>query len=88
MKPIDLAGVKVKPRKTHYLVELFKVTADSDLGEEHTRYPIYRQETWATSPKQAENNVRHNSEWPFHGRVEVEGTRWFSFIDARVSEIA
>lgn len=76
----------MKKQKQKYHVKLFERTYDDD-GFLVCEKVAYEQDTWAVSEMQAENQVRHNSGYPFHGRVSVDEVRWSKCIEAEVNPI-
>ena len=73
----------MKKEKKKYHVRIFTRTYDDD-GLLICEQVVYEQDTWAVSERQAENNVRHNSKYPYHGYAFAHGVRWSKCIEAEV----
>lgn len=73
----------MKSSKQKYHVKIITRTYDDD-GVLICEEVVYEQDTWAVSERQAENNARHNSGYPYHGRASIDECKWSKVIDAEV----
>lgn len=72
----------MKSKQKYHVKLISRVYSDDGLLEYEE--VIYEQDTWAVSAKKAENNVRHNSGYPFHGHASFDANRYVKVIEADV----